>query len=136
MSKFIILPIVMTHTMCGYSAIGIEVTDFNLDEIIRLKNRFLTIRAFDENISEIVFHNPTIEFHCFNNNFEHDDELKVLEISDDDFMLYTNTPDDDNSQLEDPILSITDSLFCVKFNSESDISELYAHVLFEALDLK
>lgn len=132
-SKFIIFPIVMTDCVCGYSAIGIEVTKESLIEIERLKGIFTATRSYEKSITEIVFGNPTIEIHCFDVDFQHDDTLKIVELTDDEVNTYTEEPEDENSEIDAPEIVITADYFTIKCNSKHGIGELYSNVLYADL---
>ena len=133
MSKYILFPVVMTDVVCGYSAMGIEMTEANMKEMERLRNIFVSTVSFEKSITEIVFGNPMFEIEFFNEDFQHDDTLKIEDLSYDDVITYTNPPVDEYSETDAPEIVITADYFTIKANSKHGIGELYSNVLYSDL---
>ncbi len=90
MKNYIIFPINQTQGMEGYSAIAIEKTAGNLEDIQRMVRVLTKIRKIDPTISRITYDNPMVDIILFNDDFyPMVDKIHIVELSDvvvDDFI--------------------------------------------------
>lgn len=69
MKDYIIFPINQTQGMEGYSAIAIEKTAGNIEDIQRMVRVLDEVRKIDPTISRISYDNPMVDIILFNDDF-------------------------------------------------------------------
>lgn len=84
MKSYIIFPITQTEGMEGYSAIAIEKTAGNIEDIQRMVKILNDVRKIDPTISRITYDNPMVDVILFNDDFTPTvDKIHIEEIEDD-----------------------------------------------------
>jgi hypothetical protein len=69
MKDYIIIPVNQTQGMEGYSAIAIEKTAGNIEDIQRMVKFLDEVRKLDPTISRITYDNPMVDLLLFNDDF-------------------------------------------------------------------
>lgn len=127
MKKYLIVPVIQTEGMYGYSAIAIECTTENQKEVCRLESIFRAVQSSDSKINELKYYFPTLSFDLLNDEYEIDeneivdgecDNSYIAEISDEDFDSFSQVGD---CQVDSPMLDVmTNSIRITYYAKWSD----------------
>jgi hypothetical protein len=132
MKKYIIIPIVQTEGMYGYSAIAIELNEVNLKEINNLKNIFAKVKEVDKTINKIVYISPALQMDLLNDEFESfSDELHIETILDSDFDSYNI---ENECRVETPNLIVQEGELYIEYFAKWSDSKIYASLLLNELN--
>ena len=123
MKNYIIIPATQTEGMDGYSAIAIEVTDNNVDDIKRMFKVLDDVRQLDPTISKITYDNPMVDIILLNDNFTPMvDKIHIEEIEDD---FLDELLDESDCKVNAPCVEISTYQFKIYYDAEYSDSQVF-----------
>lgn len=129
MKDYIIFPINQTQGMEGYSAIAIEKTAGNIEEIQRMFKVLDDVRQLDPTISKITYDNPMVDIILFNDDFyPMVDKIHIVELSDvvvDEFI------EEREFKVNAPSVEIAWSQIKIYYDAEYSDSQAYCDFTLE-----
>ncbi len=133
MAKYLIIPIIQTEGMDGYSAIALDCTKENDDEISRLQNMINAIRQLDNKVNEIKYYFPTLSFDLLNDDYELKDnnESYVEEIDEDELETYFEERD---CRVDSPMIDVMSDSIRITYNAKWSDSKVEGTFSFLVVD--
>ena len=86
MKEYIIFPTTQTEGMYGYSAIAIENTPENIQDLHRMVAVLDEVHKLDPTVSRLVYANARVDVMIFNDDFEPQHDKIYIEEIDDDYV--------------------------------------------------
>lgn len=81
--EYIIIPINQTEGMYGYSAVAIEHTAENVQDLYRMVDVIDEVHNLDATVSKLIYANPWVDIMLFNDDFEPmTDKIYIEELED------------------------------------------------------
>lgn len=123
MKNYIIIPANQTEGMDGYSAMAIEVTDSNIDDIKRMFKVLDDVRQIDATISKITYDNPMVEIILLNDEFvPMVDTIHIEELEDD---LIDEYLEDRDCKVNAPSVEISTYQLKIYYDAEYSDSQVF-----------
>lgn len=129
MKDYIIIPVNQTQGMEGYSAIAIEKTAGNIEDIQRTVNLLDEVRKIDPTISRITYDNPMVDIILFNDEFTiMVDKIHIVELSD---VVVDNFIEEREFKVNAPVLEVSNYGIKIMYDAEYSDSQAYCDFTLE-----
>lgn len=123
MKNYIIIPANQTEGMDGYSAMAIEVTDTNVNDIKRMFKVLDDVRQIDPTISRITYDNPMVDIDLLNDDFTPMvDKVYIEEIDDELFEEYL---EDRECSVNAPSIEVASYQLKIYYDAKHSDSQVY-----------
>lgn len=131
MKEYIIIPANQTEGMSGYSAIAIEVTDSNVDDIKRMFKVLDDVRQIDATISRITYDNQMVDIILLNYNFTPMvDKIHIEELEDD---LIDEYLEDRDCKVNAPCVEVSTYQLKIYYDAEYSDSQVFCDFTLEEI---